>query len=306
MRRFLHHVMRSRVHAICASTLALLLSLAFVPAGGVSAGLIALVTLRHGPLEGVFLLASTLALGAAISSLLIHSFAMVAVMGATLAIPAYLLSLVLRSSNSQGTTLAMSGVLGAFAFCTIHLSTRDPVGWWREVLVGMLMLDLDEEAVRQQLDPALLQALEHLIDQVAFASYFSIWSMIFAMLAVLLARWWHALLDNPGAFGREFRGLRMDRRVAWLTVGLGVLALFDGSLGAGLIAILFKLALILYVMQGLAVAHSWVVSRNASRGWLVALYALLVMPLPFGVLGLAVAGFSDAWLDYRARWRAGS
>ena len=95
----------------------------------------------------------------------------------------------------------------------------------------------------------------------------------------------------------------MDRRIAWLTVGFGVLALFDGDLGDGLIAILFRLALTLYVVQGLAVAHSWVAHRKASRGWLVAVYVLLAAPLPIGVLGLAIAGFSDAWLNYRQRWQ---
>ena len=306
MRRFLHFVMRGRFNAICASTLALLLSLAFLPASGITAGMIGLVTLRYGPSEGALLLASTFALGAALSTLLIQSISVVAVIGASLVLPAYLLSMVLRRTASQGTTLAATGALGALAFCAIHLFSGDPVAWWREVLARILMLGLDEAPVRAQLDPAVLQVLDRLIDQVALASYFSVWSMIFAMVAVLLARWWHALLDNPGGFGREFRELRMDRRMAWLTIGLGVLALFDGDLGDGLISILFRLALTLYVVQGLAVAHSWVAHRKASRGWLVALYVLLVAPLPVGVLGLAIAGFSDAWLNYRERWQAGT
>ena len=306
MRRFLNFVMRGRYHAMCASTLALVLSLAFLPASGVTAGMIGLVTLRHGPSEGALLLASTFALGVAFSTLVMQSVSVVAVIAASLAVPAYLLSMVLRRTASQGATLAATGVLGAFAFCAIQIFTGDPVAWWRDVLVRMLMLGLDEAPVREQLDPAVLGMLDRLVDQVALASYFSVWSMIFAMVAVLLARWWHALLDNPGAFGREFRELRMDRRVAWLTVGLGVLALFDGSLGGGLIATLFRLALTLYVVQGIAVAHSWVAHREASRGWLVAMYVLLVAPLPVGVLGLAIAGFSDAWLDYRARWQAGT
>ena len=306
MRRFLNFAIRGRVNAICASTLALLLSLAFLPASGVTAGMIGLVTLRHGPSEGALLLVSTFALGAVLSNFLIQSISIVALIGASLALPAFLLSTVLRSTASQGATLAATGALGALAFCGIALFTGDPIAWWRDVLAGVLMLGLDEAPVREQLEPALLAALDRLIDQVAYASYFSVWSMIFAMVAVLLARWWHALLDNPGGFGQEFRSLRMDRRIAYLTVVLGVLALFDGALSDGLIPILFRLALTLYVVQGLAVAHSWVAWRNASRAWLVAIYVLLVMPLPVGVLGLAIAGFSDAWLDYRARWQPGA
>ena len=304
MRRLLNYVMQGRLRAIGASALALLLSLVFLPASGITAGVVGLVTLRYGPSEGALLLASSFAIGALLSTLLMQSLSVLAVIGATLALPAYLLSIVLRNTASQGAILAATGVLGAFAFCTIHVLTGDPIAWWRGVLARILMLDPGDALVREQLDPAVLQALDSLVDQVALASYFSVWSMIFAMVAVLLARWWHALLDNPGGFSREFRGLRMDRRVAWLTVGLGVLALFDGNMGGGLIAILFRLALTLYVVQGLAVVHSWVAHRKASRGWLVAVYVLLVAPLPIGVLGLAVAGFSDAWLDYRARWQA--
>ena len=304
MRRFLSFVMRGRVHAICVSTLALLVSLLFMPASGITAGIVGVVTLRYGPWEGALLLASTFALGAVLSTLLIQSFSVVVLIGVALALPTFLLSIVLRSTDSQGATLAMMGALGAFAFCTIALVTGDPIAWWREVLDRVLMLGLEEAPGHEGLDPAMLEVLDRLLDHVAAASYFSVWSMVFAMMAVWLARWWHAMLDNPGGFGREFRSLRMDRRVAFLTVGLGVLALLDGDLGDGLIAILFRLALTLYVAQGVAVVHSWVAHRRASKGWLVAMYVLLVAPLPVGVLGLAVAGFSDAWLDYRARWQA--
>ena len=306
MRRILRFAMRGRVNAVCVSTLALLLSLVFLPASGITAGMIGLVALRHGPSEGAFLLASTFALGAVLSNFLVQSISIVTLIGASLALPAFLLSIVLRSSASQGTTLAASGALGALAFCAIDLFTGDPIAWWRDVLAGILMLGLDDAPVREQIEPALLVALDRLIDQIAYASYFSVWSMIFAMAAVLLARWWHALLDNPGGFGQEFRSLRMDRRIAYLTVALGMLALFDGVWGDGLMAVLFRLALTLYVVQGLAVAHSWVAWRKASRAWLVAIYVLLVMPLPIGALTLAIAGFSDVWLDYRARWQPGA
>ena len=304
MRGFLNYLVRGRVHAVCASTLALLLSLVLMPVSGIAAGIIGLVTLRHGPAEGAFVLGSTFAAGAVLSALLMRSFSMVILIGISLALPVYLLSVVLRWTTSQGATLAMSGALGALAFCTIQFFTGDPIAWWREILDRTLMLGLTESEMRERLDPVVVEGLERLLDQVAVASYFSVWSMIFAMMAVLLARWWHAMLDNPGGFGEEFRALRMDRRVAFLTIGLGGLALLDGDMANGLGSILFRLALLLYVVQGVALAHGWVAHRKASTGWLVAMYALLILPLPIGVLGLAVVGFTDAWLDYRSRWHA--
>ena len=306
MRGFLNYVVRGRVHAVCVSTLALMVSLVLMPVCGIAAGIIGLVTLRHGPAEGALVLGSTFALGAVLSELLMQSFSMVVLIGISLALPAYLLSVVLRWTASQGTTLAMSGVLGALAFCVIWLFTGEPVSWWRAILDRTLMLGLTDGEMGERLDPVVMEGLDRLLDQVAAASYFSVWSMIFAMMTVLLARWWHAMLDNPGGFGEEFRALRMDRRVAFLTIGLGALALFNGSVAEGLGPILFRLAMLLYVVQGIAVVHGWVAHRKASTGWLVAMYVLLFLPVPLGVLGLAVVGFSDAWLDYRSRWHAGA
>ena len=171
MRRFLNIVMRRRFNAICASTLALLLSLAFLPASGITAGMIGLVTLRYGPSEGALLLASTFALGAALSTLLMQSISVVAVIGASRVLPAFLLSMVLRRTASQGTTLAATGALGALAFCAIQLFSGDPVAWWRDVLARILMLGLDEAPVRTQLDPAVLQVLDRLVDQVAMHNW---------------------------------------------------------------------------------------------------------------------------------------
>ena len=306
MRGFLSYVVRGRVHAVCASTLALIVSLVLMPVCGIAAGIVGLVTLRHGPAEGALVLGWTMTLGAVLSALLVQSFSMVVLIGVSLVLPAWLLSAVLRWTASQGATLAMSGALGALAFSAIWLFTGAPVAWWRAVLDRTLMLGLTENEMGGRLDPVVIERLNRLLDQVAAASYFSVWSMIFAMMTVLLARWWHAMLDNPGGFGEEFRALRMDRRVAFLTIGLGALALFNGNVAEGLGPILFRLALLLYVVQGIALVHGWVAHRKASTGWLVAMYVLLILPLPLGVLGLAAVGFSDAWLDYRSRWHAGA
>jgi hypothetical protein len=55
-------------------------------------------------------------------------------------------------------------------------------------------------------------------------------------------------------------------------------------------------------IQGVAMVHGLVKLRGGARGWLVAMYASLLLVTPAAVLALSVAGFSDAWFDYRARF----
>ena len=47
---------------------------------------------------------------------------------------------------------------------------------------------------------------------------------------LLIGRWWHAILDNPGGFAREFQGLRLDRRISIVTVALVLLVAYAGDM----------------------------------------------------------------------------
>lgn len=40
---------------------------------------------------------------------------------------------------------------------------------------------------------------------------------------------------------------------------------------------------------------------KVGRGWLVAVYVLLLMAMPHVVALLALAGMADGWFDFRAR-----
>ena len=62
---------------------------------------------------------------------------------------------------------------------------------------------------------------------------------------------------------------------------------------------------VLFGLQGVALVHYLVKRRNASVAWLAGLYvALAIIPQPASgvVLGLALAGLSDTWVDYRKRF----
>ena len=71
-----------------------------------------------------------------------------------------------------------------------------------------------------------------------------------------------------------------------------------------LIGQLYLVGMVLFMIQGVSVAHGLVAEFGASSAWLVGLYLLLILVAPQGATMVALAGYADGWLDFRARARA--
>jgi len=122
-------------------------------------------------------------------------------------------------------------------------------------------------------------------------------ALLIALLALLLGRWWQALLFNPGGFRPEFHELRLGQPLAAFTLALFGAALLSGwpPLANGLLALSVP-----YTVQGVAVVHAVVFKRRLSPAWLVLFYLLLIPFLSQLVMALGVV---DAWTDFRNRIR---
>jgi hypothetical protein len=118
-----------------------------------------------------------------------------------------------------------------------------------------------------------------------------------AIGALLLARWWQALLYNPGGFRAEFHALRMDWIIAALLMGgLVVCYLLPSDYFAW--GNLLGLPL---MVSGIALVHHAVAFGGLNAHWLFLFYAglvLLVGPISSILVGL---GFLDSMLDLRKR-----
>jgi len=296
VREFLKFVTRSRTHAAGTAVLGLLLP----PFGFVAAGMVGLVTLKHGVADGALILAASVAVSSAVMLLALHSADAAIFFAVSMGLPMLLLAAVLRNTASQGAALTSAGLLGASLIAAVHLLTADPVTWWRRVLEIFLVERMQPGDAP---DAAVAESLREVAEKLApLMSDAPTGIAIGTMVLLFLARWGHALLDNPGGFGKEFRALRLDRRVAFAAMVLGLSAIFFRQFASGLLPELFNLMVALYVLQGIAVAHALVKQRRASSGWLVAMYVLLMLMPPLGMMVLSVMGFSDTWLDYRKRY----
>jgi hypothetical protein len=186
----------------------------------------------------------------------------------------------------------------------IHLLTADPMAWGR-AQVERVLAQPSREA-NPDLAPEGLELVGAIVDAMSVPAAMVVSVMLAAMLILWLARWMHATLDNPGGFGKEFRALRLDRRVAYVGLALALLAMLAGNFAGGLFRGWFALVINMYAIQGIALVHAVVHKRGASVGWLVAMYAGIAFPYTSAaaVLGLALSGFSDTWFDFRRRWSA--
>jgi hypothetical protein len=292
-------MLRSRTHAISVAVIGMLLP----PFSFVTGGIIGVAVLRYGLADGALVLAVSMAVSTLAMGLLLGTYQPVVIFVLFTGLPILLLAQVLRQTGSQGTTLTAAGALGALVLVGIHLLTADPVAWWRAKLERFVAQPIRE--ANPDLAPEMLKQLDEAMQGMSMLMLsLPAATVVGAMLILWLARWMHATLDNPGGFGKEFRALRMDQRVAFAGVALALLAIFAGNFAGGLFRGLLVLVIVVYTIQGIALVHAVVHKRGASVAWLVAVYAGIVIMPPAAILGLALTGFSDAWFDFRRRWGA--
>jgi hypothetical protein len=185
-------------------------------------------------------------------------------------------------------------VLGVAALLIwIHAAVPDTVAMWtkflNELLAPMIAAGLRIED-KELLVRTWARAMWGVLAALALVTIFG---------ALLLGRWWSSLLESPGAFGTEYQRLRLG-----LTLGITVTLLFVIALATDspLVSSLAWVAIVALAFQGLAAAHRSRAGGRLSRGWLAAIYVLLIVPLStwITVFVLAIWGFADNWLRPRS------
>lgn len=306
MHGFLSFIMRRRLNAVLVAAAFGILSLLVAPLSLVSGATLALVALRLGIGEGVkVMLGAVLALAAIAFVARGGEWSgplQVLLLGLSLGwLPVLVLSWILRQTRSMASALVVAAVIAIAAVVAIHLAVGDASAWWRNLL-ELTVAEAQRDAVHLPISEA---DLERALDALAQAMTGLLGAgLLLSLVATLfLARWWQALLYNPGGFRKEFYDLRLDKRVGivlLLVVGLMlVLKGFWGQLAGDLLVVL----LALYSVVGLSLLHGVVAATGSHVGWLFAVYLLLGFLLPQMMILLAAAGFTDSWVNVRERVR---
>lgn len=121
-------------------------------------------------------------------------------------------------------------------------------------------------------------------------------TVLWSVLALMLARWWQSLLYNPGGFQAEMWNLRLP---AVMTVLLVAVMLLIGRLGE-VYRFWGVMCLLPFLAAGLSLIHGVVGRFGLGRVWLVVFYIALLLLGPLWGL-LILAAIVDSWIDIRGR-----
>ena len=119
------------------------------------------------------------------------------------------------------------------------------------------------------------------------------------VFGLLVARWWQALLFNPGGFREEFHGFRLERRVAIILFAIVVAGVMLPREYTPWIELLSLPLLI----AGVALVHSSVKIMDFGGHWLGLMYFGLFFIGPTGTV-LVGLGLVDSILNLRSRLAA--
>jgi hypothetical protein len=202
------------------------------------------------------------------------------------------LAVVLRITISLDTTVRLLAIAGALAVIVFYLTIGEPSGWLTNPSQQATDAFSADTGIDQTTMLQWLQVVETLVPGLFVASL-----LMSLLAALLLARWWQSLLYNPGGFRKEFHQLRLGKWLAIIMIVLFVATLISGA-DVPLIANITLVMSMLYLVQGMAIAHGIVTKLGLSPAWLVAFYILVVFAISQLVIILSVI---DAWANFRNR-----
>jgi hypothetical protein len=265
----------------------------------VSAAVVMLTVLRQGWREGLLVLLSALLAIGGLGGLLFQMPIAAALIGVIVWVPAAVLGAMMGRSGSLRVAIEAAAV-GAGAIVLLQYGLMgDPAAFWAEMLNGFVAAQVDAGADQvADLETLIAASAGWMAGGVAAAWFLA------TLASLLLARYWASLIDRPGAFGAEFRELRFGR---WLLILVPVLLLTGVFLTGGepsLLGQFYLIGMVVFLVQGISVVHALVHDFAASGVWLFGLYLMLVLIAPQGATMVAVMGYADGWIDFRARARA--
>lgn len=291
-------VLRGRNQAILSIIGFATLALFFTPFGLFSAASIGLVTLVHGAKQGI-----TITLIASVFMLVISSFTGQLMLGVEYVVfywlPVWFLAQLLAKDYSLSLVVMAASIIGmvvAIILAALYVSYESE---WNKFILDNLLPAFEKAKVdmsQEEIKVLLLSVGRWLVH---FGAAYWVLSMC---ASLYIARWWQSLLYHPGGFGEEFRQLRFGIIFAVVGLVLTALALIvkSGLLGQIFIGMASVVA-VLFMFQGLAIAHYVAAVRKLKGVWLYMLYVMMMVLMPYELFLIALIGLSDNWANYRMR-----
>jgi hypothetical protein len=274
---------------LVASSLALL-SLMMPPVSVVSSATVALVTLRRGAYEGLYVLGCSSLAAALLGFLALGNFQFALLYVMVLWLPVWLISIILREGQHLSLAVEIAILIGIVCVIGFYLYAPDPVALWKAVLSQMIPADVPVADIQRTID-----ILVHYMTGVIAAG--SVFGLLFGLF---LGRWWQANLYNPGGFRQEFLSLSTKPRIS---IGAIVVLIIAVTSPVGVSEIAWNVCILLFVLFtviGVAVLH-YAFSMMKLGRYMVPMFYITLFLIPHAMLIVGLVGLSDPWLNLRKK-----
>ncbi|EIC28891.1 putative membrane protein (DUF2232) [Methylomicrobium album BG8] len=283
--------MRGRTQAIIVASTLALLSLKFPPVSVLSSASVALVTLRHGALEGVYILFGAGIAAALLGFFAIDNYQFALFYALLLWLPVWMISIILREGRRLSLAVEIAVFIGILGVAGFYLYEPDPAAMW----AGLL-----EQMIQQTQAP--IKDTKIWIDN--FAHYmtglFAAGTVFSLLFGLFLGRWWQSLLFNPGGFKQEYLALGTGPKLAISSLAILAAAFFTTGTLSEIAWNMTILLFTLYTVIGASVLHV-VFSQTKMSRFAVPLFYVTLILVPQVLPPVAIVGLIDAWLDIRKK-----
>ncbi len=284
------YIMRGRMQAMIVASSLALLSLIMPPVSVVSSASVALVTLRLGAFEGLYVLLCSSVAAGVLGLMLLGNYQFALAYAVVLWLPVWLISIVLREGRHLSLAVEIAVLLGVVGVVGYYLYNLEVAVMWKTLLAQILPVNAN--APIEDIERT-ISVMSHYMTGVVAAG------MVFSLLfGLFLGRWWQANLFNPGGFRQEYLSLSTQPRLA---IG-SILVIAIASLSSGIVSeVSWNAAILLFVLYaviGTAVLHTLFGAMKLARYTVPMFYVTLFM-IPHALLPVALVGLADAWLNLR-------
>jgi hypothetical protein len=286
------YIMRGRMQAMIVASSLALLSLIIPPVSIVSSATVALVSLRKGAAEGLYVLGCSSLAAGLLGLLLLGNYQFALIYAMVLWLPVWLIAIVLRESQQLSLAVEIAVLLGVIAVVGVYLYNTDVPSMWNAVFAQMLPANLPTDAPMEDFKRTVDVLAHYMTGMVAAGSVFSL------LFGLFLGRWWQANLYNPGGFKKEYLALGTQPRLAIGSMSVVIIALISSGVLAEAAWNACILLFVLYSVIGAAVLHTLFATMKQARYTVPMLYVTLFL-IPHALLIVAVIGLADAWLNLR-------
>ncbi len=309
LQRFTNYLFQHRWQAI-----ALTFIITFIPVIGIIGILIAaLVTLVTGVVEGaIFTLVATLpyiitfafsSMGETMPPLVAWAAVGVAVLSNVLT---WVFAVMLRRQSTWSEILQVAALVGVLVISVIHLIYPEVADWWGSELQSYYhqAATLAPDVLKSSSTTA--TQTESQIDAISITKQYATGLMIAAilfnaLLQLIVARWWQAIMFKPGSLRVELHNIRLSQ----LAGILFIISLVFSYLGNRVVLDIMPILYILFTAAGLSLIHYlFGLARSPTKWfWMSVLYVALIFTLPMSMLLVAMGAVVDIWTDVRKRFR---